>query len=82
MPGLLVHSVYCPDAQLQDLGTLKGSSLIKHQHLMASKGFFFSIVRVLNTHMALLTISTTLRQNLPCLGDTHCKYKTGFGFCC
>lgn len=40
MPGLLVHSVYCPDAQLQDLGTLKGSSLIKHQHLIASKGVF------------------------------------------
>lgn len=40
MPGLLVHLVYCPDAQLQDVDTLKGSSLIKHQHLITSKAYF------------------------------------------
>lgn len=40
MPGLLVLLVYCPDAQLQDLDTLKGNSSIKHQHLITSKAFF------------------------------------------
>lgn len=81
MPGLLVHLVYCPDAQLQELDSPKGSSLIKHQHLITSKAFFQYSQDFKQTHGSADHLYNT-QTKLPNLEDTHWKYKTGFGFCC